>query len=63
MTPVLADCFVSVVAPLRDDASIVRSFVEDVLGVLRANYTNYELVLVDDGSEDGTDRVVSELLQ
>ena len=62
MTPVLADCFVSVVAPLRDDAPIVRAFVEEVLGVLRASYTNYELVLVDDGSEDGTDRIVSELL-
>ena len=59
---VRADYFVSVVAPLRDDAPILREFVEDVLGVLRANYLNYELVLVDDGSDDATPSIMSELL-
>jgi dolichol-phosphate mannosyltransferase len=59
---VRADYFVSVVAPLHDDAAIAREFVTDVVGVLRANYLNYELVLVDDGSEDDTPRIMSELL-
>ena len=63
MSAPLADCFVSVVAPLRDDAPIVRGFVEDVIGVLRASYTNYELVLVDDGSHDETVDVVLQLLK
>ena len=62
MSP-LSDCFVSVVAPLHDDAPIVRAFVTDVLSVLRANYTNYELVLVDDGSRDDTALIVSAMLE
>ena len=57
-----SDCFVSVVAPLRDDASIVAAFVEDTVEVLRRHYTNYELVLVDDGSTDDTAQVVARLL-
>lgn len=48
------DCFVSVVAPLYNDSGIVEAFVAEVIQVLRNNYTNYELVLVNDGSEDGT---------
>lgn len=49
-----SDTFVSVISPLRNDAAIVQDFVREVTGMLRANYTNYELVLVDDGSEDAT---------
>lgn len=60
---VRGDYFVSVVAPLRDDAPILREFVEDVLGVLRTHYLNYELVLVDDGSTDTTPDVMAELLR
>lgn len=49
-----SDTFVSVVSPLRNDVVIVEEFVREVTTMLRANYTNYELVLVDDGSEDAT---------
>jgi len=59
----LADCFVSVVAPLHNDADIVEGYIEDVLGVLRREYENYELVLVDDGSSDATVEMVSDVLQ
>lgn len=59
-----SDCFVSVVAPLSNDGSMVGAFVSEVIDVLRANYTNYELVLVDDGSKDDTiERVMSLLDQ
>ncbi len=57
-----SDLFASVVAPLHDDADIVEAFVRDVLTVLAANYENYELVLVDDGSTDGTAQRVEALL-
>lgn len=48
------DCFVSVVAPLSNSGAFITSYVDEVLAILQANYTNYELVLVDDGSEDDT---------
>lgn len=52
MAPV--DCFVSVVVPLSNGGSFVTAFIDEVMAVLQVNYTNYELVLVDDGSEDDT---------
>lgn len=58
-----ADCLVSVVAPLRDDGPIVEVFVSEILAVLKAHYTNYELVLVDDGSQDDTQRRLSRVLE
>jgi glycosyltransferase involved in cell wall biosynthesis len=58
----LSDCFVSVVAPLSDDGDIVDSFVREVSEVLKEHYSNYELVLVDDGSRDDTVAVVRKLL-
>lgn len=57
-----SDCFVSVVAPLQRDADIVAAFVDEVTDVLRRSYENYELVLVDDGSDDDTAARVGELL-
>lgn len=56
------DRFVSVVAPLLNDADIVESYIRDTIPMLRDNYTNYELVLVDDGSRDATVAIASKLL-
>ena len=58
----VSDCFVSIVAPLFNDSVIVADFVTDVIQVLRQNYSNYELVLVDDGSDDNTTAILNELL-
>ncbi|HVE85343.1 MAG TPA: glycosyltransferase family 2 protein [Myxococcales bacterium] len=57
------DCFVSVVAPLRDDAEILAAFAAEVVAVLKAEFANYELVLVDDGSQDDTAARVGPLLE
>ena len=57
-----ADVFVSVVAALHNDADIVSGFIDDTLDVLKREYENYELVLVDDGSTDETVAIVSEAL-
>jgi glycosyltransferase involved in cell wall biosynthesis len=57
-----SDCFVSVVAPLANDADIVRDFLREVVAVLKENYENYEVVLVDDGSTDATAQGVTEVL-
>lgn len=48
------DLFVSVVAPLHNDADIITAFVDETMRMLAAHYANYELVLVDDGSRDDT---------
>jgi glycosyltransferase involved in cell wall biosynthesis len=57
-----ADLFVSVIAPLRDDGTIVEEFLTELGAVLRATYANYEIVLVDDASEDETVARVEGLL-
>lgn len=57
-----SDCFVSLIAPLQDDAALVRPFVEEVGQLLEDHYTHYEIVLVDDGSRDETVQRVNELL-
>lgn len=57
------DQFISVVAPLHNDAHIVRPFVLEMLDVLARNYSQYELVLVDDGSNDETIQVLNEMFR
>ena len=58
-----SDCFVSVVAPLHNDAAILDSFVDRVHRILADHYANYELLLIDDGSKDATPSQVTPLLQ
>jgi len=48
------DVFVSVIAPLCNDADIIEEFIAETMPILRQTSTNYELVLVDDGSDDDT---------
>ena len=57
------DAFVSVVGVLRSYARFLPAFVDDVLRILESNYTNFELVLVDNGSRDETPQLVRELLK
>lgn len=59
----ISNYFVSVTAPLHDDADILEPFVEEVVRVLKAGYQNFEVVLVDDGSTDRTAEVVAPLLK
>jgi polyisoprenyl-phosphate glycosyltransferase len=59
----VCDCFVSVLAPVSNDSRIIEDFVAEVMAVLQENFANYELVLVDDGSNDDTVMKVTELLK
>lgn len=59
----VASYFVSVVVPLADDADILEPFVDELVGVLREGWQNYEVVLVDDASRDGTREIALRLLQ
>jgi dolichol-phosphate mannosyltransferase len=54
---------VSIVAPLHNAAEFVGPFLERLTGVLSANYTFYEIILVDDSSEDATAAAVGDLLK
>jgi dolichol-phosphate mannosyltransferase len=59
----LSNTFVSVVVPLQDDADLVDAFVEELAPLLARTYQNYELVLVDDSSEDATPALVDGVLK
>jgi glycosyltransferase involved in cell wall biosynthesis len=56
------DLFVSVVAVLHDAAVIAPAFAGESYRLLDQRYTNFEIVLVDNGSGDATAQVVPELL-
>jgi glycosyltransferase involved in cell wall biosynthesis len=58
-----SDIFVSVVAPLNNDEAIAADFIIETIFVLKKSFSNYELVLVDDGSIDNTSQAVEELLK
>lgn len=58
-----ADLLVSAVAVLGNHADVVREFVRETTDILDRHYTNYELVLVDDGSVDGTPALIQDLLK
>jgi glycosyltransferase involved in cell wall biosynthesis len=49
-----SDTFVSVVAPIRNQALWITPFVSELAAVLHVSYDNYEILLVDDGSDDAT---------
>lgn len=59
----MSDLFVSVIAPLFQTAGFLRDFVAETHNVLRANYANYEIVLIDDGSTDDTAALIDSLLE
>jgi polyisoprenyl-phosphate glycosyltransferase len=54
---------ISVVVPLHQDAALLESFVADLDSTLSSAYRFYEIVLVDDGSTDGTPSAVKEMLK
>lgn len=60
--PKLQDTFVSVVAVVRSYAQFLPAFVAEVYEVLESHYTNFELVLVDNGARDETPQLVRQLL-
>jgi len=53
---------VSVATVIHNDFHIIDSFVEETIGVLEKSFTNYELLLIDNGSTDSTVSKIKELL-
>ncbi|MFO0887951.1 MAG: glycosyltransferase [Isosphaeraceae bacterium] len=56
------DIFVSVIALLPDDAKIIDPFIQDVRRVLDESYTNFEILLVENGVQNPGVAVVRNLL-
>ena len=50
-------------AVLDNDAAIVTDFVRETSQILSANYAYYEFLLIDNGSRDGTEAIVQDLLR
>ena len=44
--------FISVVTRLKNNAPLLEGFLEELQGILAPRYTDYEIILVDDGSTD-----------
>lgn len=52
---------ISIVIPAYNEENNIRETVKDVYGELNKRFRDYEIILVDDGSTDGTPRVCREL--
>ncbi len=57
------DCFVSVVAVLQDSRDVVEPFLREVQAQLGRSFTDYEIVLIDQHSLDGTVERVEALMR
>ena len=53
--------FLSIVVPVFNEEVRIRSFVDQMRGYLSTTTASWEIVVVDDGSSDGTKATVEEL--
>lgn len=56
------ESFISVVATIFNNESILRDFVLDVVRELKKHYRYYELILIDDGSTDRSMEIIDSLI-
>jgi len=52
----------SVIIPAYNEASRIRDSLNRIKNYLRTKQMNFEIIVVDDGSEDGTGRLVQEMI-
>ncbi len=50
----MTDIKISVIAPMYNEEAVIELYLEKTIEVLSKNYSNYELILIDDGSIDHT---------
>jgi glycosyltransferase involved in cell wall biosynthesis len=54
---------VSILCPLHNDAEILSAFLSELSEVMRRSFEFYEIILIDDGSQDDTAAVLAGLFQ
>ena len=59
--PTEMDAVVSIIVPVRDAGAFVGGVIRGIDRVVRGLFHHYEIVVVDDGSRDGTVEIVEEL--
>ena len=57
------DILISVVAPVYNEEECIKEYVDQTVNILKKNYLNYELILVDDGSNDNTTKIIEQILK
>lgn len=57
------DLFISVLVVTRDQAGILESFITEAVALLEEHYSNYEVLVLDNGSQDATEEVMLGVLQ
>lgn len=57
----MRDFTLSVVAPMYNEAEIIPTFINRLTQVLNQHYSNYEIILVDDGSTDRSLEIAAQL--
>jgi polyisoprenyl-phosphate glycosyltransferase len=57
------DAVVSIIVPVRDGQAFVSGVIQGIDHVVRGLFRHYEIVVVDDGSRDGTVEIIEKLQQ
>ncbi|MGC9610776.1 MAG: glycosyltransferase [Minisyncoccia bacterium] len=55
--------FISVIAPVFNDAALIPDFVNRLARILREICDHYEILIIDDGSQDETGKVLDRILE
>ena len=50
----MTDIKISVIAPMYNEEAAIELYLEKTIEILNQNFSNYELILIDDGSTDHT---------
>jgi len=61
--PKKSDLLVSVVSPIKNSEGWIENYLREIYALIEATFKDYEIVLVDNASTDGTVEVVEQLQQ